>query len=170
LTAARARGRIGAEETIMQMPEIRPEMRRLAELFVGTWRGDERLFPSTWDPVGGPAVGTWTVRAVAGGFALALDYVEERDGRVTYQGHGVHAQDVGTGQLAAFWFDNIGVVPTAGVPATFADDRYRYTEVGPSGHTRFTYAWQGGVFTFTIERSPDGATWAPMHAGTFQRV
>ena len=101
----------------MEMPKVGREMQRLTELFVGSWRGDERLFPSAWDPVGGPAVGTWTVRSVAGGFALALEYIEERDGRVTYQGHGVHAQDAHTGQLAAFWFDSSGVVRKAGVPA-----------------------------------------------------
>ncbi len=154
----------------METPKVGREMQRLAELFVGTWRGDEQLFPSDWDPVGGPATGTWTVRAVAGGFALALEYVEERGGQVTYQGHGVHAQDARTGQLAAFWFDSIGVVPKAGVPATLDGDRYTYTEVSPTAQSRFTYAWQGGVFTFTIDRSPDGVAWKPMHAGTYRRV
>ena len=154
----------------MEMPKVGREMQRLTELFVGSWRGDERLFPSAWDPVGGPAVGTWTVRSVAGGFALALEYIEERDGRVTYQGHGVHAQDAHTGQLAAFWFDSIGVVPKAGVPATLEGDRYTYTERTPTGQSRFTYAWQGGVFTLAIDRSPDGVTWAPMHAGTYRRT
>ena len=69
MTAGGARGAIAREVTIMEMPKVGREMQRLTELFVGSWRGDERLFPSTWDPVGGPAVGTWTVRAVAGGFA-----------------------------------------------------------------------------------------------------
>jgi len=153
----------------MSMPTIRVEMARLTDLFVGTWRGEETLFPSEWDPAGGAAFGTWTVRPVAGGFALAVDYVEERDGVVTYQGHGVHAQDARDGQLYAFWFDNVGVVPTAGARATLDGVRYRYTEVRPGGHTRFTYAWEGQEMGFTIERSPDGATWTPFHVGRYHR-
>jgi hypothetical protein len=154
----------------MEMPTIGREMQRMTELFAGTWRGEERLFPSEWDPVGGPAVGTWTVRPAAGGFALSVEYVEERDGKVAYQGHGVHAQDARDGQLYAFWFDNIGMVPKAGVAATLDGDRYTYTEASPMGRSRFTYAWQDGGFTFAIDRSTDGVAWKPMHAGTYRRV
>jgi hypothetical protein len=154
----------------MEMPKVSPEMLRLTELFVGTWKGEETLYPSEWDPVGGPAFGTWTVRPTAGGFCLAVDYVEERDGQVVYVGHGVHGRDAMDGSFHAYWFDNIGMMPKQGTKATLDGDRYTYTESSPRGHSRFTYAWRDGAFTFTIERSQDGTTWSPMHDGRYRRA
>ena len=154
----------------MASPTIADPMRRLSERFVGTWRGDERLFPTPWDPAGGAAIGTWTVRPGAGGACLVVDYVEERDGAVAYQGHGVHGHDAETGQLHASWCDSAGTMWTQAVPATFADDRYTYTRATARGLTRFTYAWRDDELTFTIARSDDGATWAPMHEGRYRRA
>ena len=154
----------------MEMPKVSSEMTRLTELFVGTWRGEETLHPSEWDPVGGPARGTWTVRTGADGFVLLVDYDEERDGKVVYRGHGVHGWDNFAGGFFAYWFDNMGPMPKAGVPARLEGDRYTYTEASPMGHSRFTYAWADGGFSFAIERSKDGATWAPMHEGKYRRA
>ena len=154
----------------MEMPKQPDEMRRLIDLFAGTWRGEETLYPSEWDPAGGPATATWTVRAACDGFALLVDYDEERDGKLVYRGHGVHGWDTFVGGFHAYWFDNIGSMPKQAVRATLDGDRYTYTEGTPAGHSRFTSAWADGVFTFTIERSKDGRTWAPMHEGRYRRV
>lgn len=154
----------------MEMPRVSSELSRLTELFAGTWRGEETLYPSEWDPVGGPALGTWTVRPGVDGFCLLVDYDEERDGKVVYRGHGVHGWDNDERGFLAYWFDNIGSMPKAAVRANLHGDRYTYTEASPTGHSRFTYAWTDGVFTFSIERSKDGVTWAPMHEGRYRRV
>lgn len=154
----------------MEMPTVSKEMARLTELFAGTWRGEETLFPSEWDPQGGPAFGTWTVRAAVDGFALLVDYDEERDGKVVYRGHGVHGWDAREGCFFAYWFDNIGMMQKAGNRATLEGDRYTYTEVSDFGHNRFTYQWKDGVFTFAIDRSPDGVDWKPMHHGRYSRA
>jgi hypothetical protein len=153
----------------MQMPTVSKEMLRLTELFQGTWRGDETLYPSEWDPNGGPATGLWTVRAGVDGFCLLVDYEESRDGKVNYRGHGVHAWDVRDACFYVYWFDNIGMMPKAAQKATFEGDTYSYGEVSPFGHTRMTYRWKDGKLSFTIERSKDGTTWAPMHEGTYRR-
>lgn len=155
----------------MEMPTVSKEMARLTELFAGTWRGEETLFPSEWDPKGGPAIGTWTVRAAVDGFALLVDYDEERDGKVVYRGHGVHGWDARERGFLVYWFDNIGVMQKAGNRATLDGDRYTYTELSdPNGQSRFTYEWKEGVFTFEIARSPDGKDWKPMHQGRYKRV
>jgi hypothetical protein len=154
----------------MEMPKVGSEMKALTELFAGTWRGDETLHPSEWDPTGGPAHGVWTVRPAADGFILLVDYDESRDGAVVYRGHGVHGWDTFTGGFHAYWFDNIGSMPKHAVRATLEGDVYSYTEVGPTGHSRFTYDLRNGGFSFRIDRSPDGKTWAPMHEGTYTRV
>lgn len=154
----------------MEMPKVAPEMSRLTALFAGTWRGEETLFPSEWDPVGGPATATWTVRPAVDGFALLIDYDEERDGTLVYRGHGVHGWDTFVGGFHVYWFDNIGSMPKAAVRATLDGNRYGYTEVTPRGHSRFRYQWDDGLFTFRIDRSPDGVTWTPMHDGRYRRV
>lgn len=154
----------------MQMPEVSSEMKRLTELFEGTWRGEERLHPSEWDPKGGTATGVWTVRRGADGFCLLVDYDESRDGRVVYRGHGVHGWDAQDGCFYAYWFDNMGGMPKAASPARLEGDRYTYEQPsGMGGRNRFTYAWSAGVFSFRIERSADGKAWAPMHDGTYRR-
>lgn len=153
----------------MQMPKVSPEMVRLTELFAGTWRGDETLYPSDWDPKGGPATGVWVVRPSVDGFCLLVDYEESRDGKVNYRGHGVHGRDAADGSFYAYWFDNIGMMPKAATKATLEGDRYSYEESSPMGKTRMTYTWKDGLFTFTIERSKDGTSWAPMHEGTYRR-
>ena len=45
------------------MPTVGPEQKRLNALFCGTWRGEEKLYPSDWDPNGGASFGTWVVHA-----------------------------------------------------------------------------------------------------------
>ena len=48
----------------MEMPKVGTEQKRLNELFSGTWRGEEKLYPSDWDPKGGTAFGTWLMFGV----------------------------------------------------------------------------------------------------------
>ncbi len=154
----------------MQMPSVSAPMRRLTELFAGTWHGNEQLYPSKWDPKGGPATGRWTVKAGVDGFCLLVDYEESRDGRVDYRGHGVHSFDARDECFYVHWFDNLGVVPRSAVRATLDGETYSYRESSAAGHTPMTYAWNDGDFTFTIERSEDGERWSPMHEGRYRRA
>ncbi|HVV86414.1 MAG TPA: DUF1579 family protein [Kofleriaceae bacterium] len=144
-------------------------MKRLTELFAGTWRGDETLYPSAWDPKGGPASGVWTVRSVCDGWALAVDYDESRDGKVAYRGHGVHAWDARDRAFYTYWFDSIGMAPKSAVRATLDGERYTYVDISPMGQSRFTYAFTGGELAFSIELSRDGRSWSPMHEGRYRR-
>ncbi len=155
----------------MQMPEVSKEQRRLTELFAGTWRGEETLHPSEWDPKGGAAFGTWIVQPSLDGFFLLVDYTEERDGKVVYRGHGVHAWDAGERSFFSYWFDNMGGVPKTANRATLDGSRYTYdTDDGPMGISRFAYSWSDGRFEFSIQRSKDGSSWKPMHEGRYTRV
>ena len=155
----------------MVMPTVGSEITRLAELMTGTWRGEETLSPSPWDPQGGAAFGTWTVRADLDGFAVIVDYVEEREGKVAYRGHGVHSWDGRARAFVCHWFDNVGAVqkPTHGA---LDGAKYSYTVDGSS---RMTYEWSSDAsartMTFTIERTDDnGATWKPFHVGRYTRA
>jgi Protein of unknown function (DUF1579) len=153
----------------MDMPTVGPEIKALTALFRGTWRGPEKLHPSPWDPAGGPAFGTWVVYPSLDGFYLLVDYTEERDGKVVYRGHGVHGWESSEGAFLEFWFDNIGVTPRAPNRATLTGTTYSYLSSGPSGASRFTYAFDGDQLRFTIE-AQEGESWRMSHEGTYTRV
>ncbi|MGE0872342.1 MAG: DUF1579 family protein [Kofleriaceae bacterium] len=147
------------------------EQNKLAEMFVGTWKGEEKLYPSQWDPTGGPAIGTWTVRRGVDGFCILVDYDEERDGKIVYRGHGVHGWQASEQCFYVYWFDNMGVIPVHGIKAQLAGNRYSYqSNDGPTGWTRMTYEWNGDRFEFRIDKSNDGTAWSPMHEGKYTRT
>ena len=155
----------------MEMPKVGAEQKRLNELFAGVWRGEEKIYPSDWDPKGGTAFGTWVVHASNDGFNLLVDYTEERGGTINYRGHGVHGWDLHCGTYLVYWFDNIGVMPHEPAKATLEGNRYTYqSDDGPMGWTRMTYEFTNDVLEFRIDKSKDGGkTWSPMHEGRYTR-
>ena len=76
----------------MEMPKPTEEHRRL-HAFLGEWEGEEKLSPSPWGP-GGTARGRSTCRLDLDGFFVIQDYVEEKDGRVSYRGTFNQSQQV----------------------------------------------------------------------------
>ena len=67
--------------------------------------------PSPWDPKGGAALGRITGRMALNGFALIFDYEQERNGVVTFTGHGVYTYDPKEDLYTLSWFDCMGVPP-----------------------------------------------------------
>lgn len=154
----------------MEMPRPSEQQKRLTKLFTGTWRGDETIHPSDLDPKGGPAIGTWSVTPSVDGFAILVDYTEQRGATIIYRGHGVHVWDARENCFFAFWFDNMGIVQQAGHRATLDGERYQYvTPMGPMGQSRMTYVFGDGTLRFTIERSKDGVSWSLFHEGSYIR-
>ena len=156
----------------MEMPKVGAEQKRLNELFSGVWRGEEKLYPSDWDPKGGTAFGTWVVHASLDGFNTVVDYTEERDGTINYRGHGIHGWDRHCGKYLVYWFDNIGVMPHEPAKASLDGNRYTYqSDDGPMGWTRMTYDFSADKLEFRIDKSKDqGKTWNPMHEGRYTRA
>jgi len=93
-----------------------PEQRRLNDQMTGTWLGELRSFPSPWDPAGGVAAGRTQCRTALGGRAVVSDYAEERDGAVTFRGHGYYAWDAQHRVYRMYWFDTVQPTPLL-VPA-----------------------------------------------------
>ena len=87
----------------MTMPKVTEQHKKLAAL-AGKWEGEEKIYPSPWDPKGGSAVGRLEARMDLDGFFLITDYVEERGGQVHYRGHGVYGWDAGAGRYTMHWF------------------------------------------------------------------
>src|SRR5215831_3482400 len=94
-----------------EMPKPTDEHLRLQKL-VGEWEGTETLSPSPWGP-GGKATGRSSIRSDLDGFFVIQDYVEEKDGRVVFRGHGVFGWDAGDKKYIWYWVDSMGSVPAA---------------------------------------------------------
>ena len=97
-----------------EMPKPTEKHAKLQSL-AGTWVGEETMYPSPWDPKGGPALGRTESRLDLDGFYLLSDYTQERGGRTSYKGHGVFGYDPGSGSYTMHWFDSMGFPCT--VPA-----------------------------------------------------
>src|SRR4029079_8031956 len=97
----------------MEIPKHTESHRRLERL-AGDWMGEELLFPSPWDPKGGPAISRLTAHMGLDGFFLVTDYVQERDGRISYRGHGLYGWDAQQGVYTMHWFDSMGSGPGQG--------------------------------------------------------
>ena len=88
----------------MNMPKLSPG-HLLLEKLTGSWVGEEIMYPSQWDPKGGVAIGRNNHELSLGGFALLADYEQERDGAITFTGHGVYTYDPKEGRYSLHWFE-----------------------------------------------------------------
>jgi hypothetical protein len=153
----------------MEMPKPQAEHQRLSK-FAGTWVGEEKLFPSPWDPKGGTATAKVEAQMGLDGFFLITNYTETREGQVTYRGHGVSSYDQDEKCYVMFWFDSIGVVSPSPAKGKWEGSRLIYTHQTKMGHSRYTYDLQGeGRYKFTIENSQDGQQWAPFMEAHYTR-
>jgi hypothetical protein len=154
----------------MDMPRSSAAHARL-EAFVGSWEGKETLSPS---PVseGGTAHGRFVYRMDLDGFFLVSDYVEEKDGKTVYRGHGVYGYDPESDEYTMYWFDSMGgggyEAPARG---RWDEDRLVFRNETPAGFARYTHALApDGGYRFKLETSPDGEAWSPVMQGNYARV
>jgi Protein of unknown function (DUF1579) len=149
------------------MPRPGPEHERLAALD-GTWEGDEQLAPSLWGP-GGQARGRLVNRRDLDGFFLVQDYVQEKDGRVMYRGHGVLGYDPGAKAYTWYWVDSMGS-PSQPMSGTWDRDALRFESASPRGDGRYEFRVDGrGRLEFRIDRRFAGGDWQNFLTGTYAR-
>jgi hypothetical protein len=154
---------------MMEMPHVLDEHRRLKAL-AGNWAGEEKIHPSPWDPKGGAAASRFQARADLDGFFLIADYVEERDGRVAYRGHGVYGYDPQQKCYTMHWFDSMGSGTPEPARGQWEGNRLTFENQNPMGHSRYVYDFEGeNRYRFTIENSQDGRKWATFMEGLFTR-
>ncbi len=137
----------------------------------GSWIGDETLSPSPWGP-GGTATGRVTARADLDGFFVLQDYVEEKDGKTVFKGHGVFGWDDANKVYTWFWFDSMGSVPEGPARGQWEGDTLLFTRVSPGGQSRYTYRFEGAsTYHLKLENSFDGGkTWATFMEGVYRRA
>lgn len=152
----------------MDMPTPSAGHRRLERL-AGTWEGTENMHPSQWDPKGGAAFGRTTSRVAVGGFALVSDYEQERDGKITFSGHGVYTYDPGKQVYVLYWLDSTGSPPEVFTGA-FTDDVLTLGHAGPPMHVRLTWdLTTAGRLASRMEMSEDGIAWNTLFDAEYRR-
>jgi len=153
----------------MEMPRPSNEHRRL-EMLAGDWEGNERMYPSQWDPTGGIAVGRTKSRMALGGFALITDYEQERDGTVTFSGHGFYTYDAKTKLYSLCWLDSTGSPPEV-FRGDFTGDVLMLSHGAPPMHVRLTWdLTQPGCMASKMEMSEDGVAWNKLFDAEYRRT
>ncbi len=152
----------------MEMPK--PSAGHLSlEKLAGHWEGEDTMHPSQWDPKGGIAVGRTTSRLALNGFALISDYEQERDGIITYTGHGVYTFRPKDELYALHWFDCLGTTPEI-FEGRFDGDILTMAHGGPGMHARMTYDLSDSRHMVSkMEMSQDGVTWNTLFDGRYER-
>ena len=154
----------------MDMPQPTDAHRRLARL-AGQWSGEERIFPSEWDPEGGVAQAAHSTRVALGEFAVLVDYEQQRDGHVVYSAHGVWTVDPQDHEheCVLYWFDSIGMGLET-FRGGWDGDVLTVRSRNPTSHFRVTYDLsEAGTIRARMEASTDGEEWHPMFDGTYRR-
>ncbi len=152
----------------MDMPrptEAHQQLERLA----GTWVGEETMHASEWDPKGGIATGYNENRMGLDGFALICNYRQEREGHVTFRGHGVYTYDPERKLYQLHWFDSMGSPPEC-FEGNFEGDRLELSHGGPGMHARMSYDLSvPGQQTGVMHMSKDGKEWMRLFDGVYRR-
>jgi hypothetical protein len=141
----------------MKMPTPSAGHRKL-EKIAGRWEGEEKMYPSPWDQNGGTAIGRISSRVALNGFALINDYEQERDGEITFSGHGVFTYDPKEDSYTLVWVDCMGAPPEI-FKGKFESDVLKLAHGGPGMHVRLTYnVSEPDCLTTSMEMSQDGQT------------
>jgi hypothetical protein len=153
----------------MDMPkptDAHKQLRRLA----GTWRGEETMHPSPWDPQGGVAQANITSQVGLDGFAVIGDYEQSRGGQVCFRGHSIFTFDPASQDYILYWFDTMGMPPNQ-FRGRFQGDSLTLTDSGPMGQHRMTYTFTDeGRMSSKMEMSQDGTRWSTLFEGVYTRV
>ena len=152
----------------MEMPKPTAGHKKI-EILAGSWKGEERMHPSEWDPKGGVAKAKIDSRIGLDGFYVIGDYEQSRDGKVTFRGHSITGYQADSGEVVMHWFDSMGM----GVDVfrgKFAGDVLTLQAENPMGKHRLTYDFkEKGTIRSKMEMSKDGKTWKAMFDGVYHR-
>jgi len=152
----------------MEMPKVGAEHQRLLA-FVGEWEGDEEVAATAWGP-GGPAFGRMSFRADLDGFVVIQDYLQQRNSRVTFRGHGVFTVDPETKEILWYWFDSFGFPPGDPARGRFEDNVLTLIRTSVRGSSRYVYRIDAQHCHFSIENKlAVDSDFSPMVSGKYLR-
>jgi hypothetical protein len=152
----------------MEMPQPSAGHHRL-ELLVGSWRGEETMYPSHWDPTGRVATGRLEWQFGIDDLFLIGGAEQEHDGVVVYKGHGVWSYNPRTDLYSLHWFDSASGLPEE-FTGRFEGDRLL---VGHAGHVHTTLCndlSDPDNLRTQMRMSTDGETWTTLMDGSYRRA
>jgi len=153
----------------MEMPKVTDQHRKLYAL-TGDWEGTETIAESPWGPAG-TAIGKLHIRTDLNGFFVLQDYIQEKERKVTFSGHGIFGYDLEAGNYTWYWVDAMGFVPDAPARGKFEGDTLKLEKVTPRGSARYGHRLEGkNAYHFTIENSFDqGKSWQTFLTAAYRR-
>ena len=122
----------------MEVPSPGPELETLKRM-VGAWEGQETLHPSPWDPKGGEAIGHIDARLALDGFAIVSDYAQEKEGRITFRGHGIYTWDARRKSFVMTWFDSMSAGSPGIAHGVMNGTTLTFQNQSEFGHGRYIY-------------------------------
>ncbi len=153
----------------MDMPTPTEAHKKLEKL-AGSWTGQDILHPSPWDPKGGKAIGRIERRMALDGFVMLEDYEQERDGKISFRGHGVYSYDPVEGRYTVHWWDSMGMRVNV-YHGQFEGDVLEIVCENETGHSRITTDLsEPGVLGFLMDHSQDGVEWSRCMESVYERT
>ncbi len=152
------------------MPQPTEAHRKLQAL-VGTWIGDDMIYPSPFFPQGATATTKYTGQLDLGGFFVIGDDTQEQDGKVIYRAHKVFGWDDSKQHYTFYLVDSTGQNPTVPAQGTWEDNTLILQQETPRGYIRYSYTFEGDTrYIFRMNMSQDGKEWQPFIEGNYKRV
>ena len=103
---------------------------------------------------------------------MVQDYVEVKDGRTVFRGHGIYGWDAAQQTYTWYWCDSMGQVPAQPSRGRWQGDTLVFESSSPQAQGRYTYRFEGeAIYHFKLENSFDGgATWLTFMEGTYKKT
>lgn len=150
----------------MDMPKPGPAQEKL-KVFVGEWRGKEKMHPTQWMPEGGMRDAKISNRLALDGFAVIQDYAQLDNGKPAFSGHAVILKDPQSDKYQMHWFDSFSPSIFEG---SFDGRRAEFVHKSSMGMNRATFEFsKPGAYSFKMELSQDGKSWTPMMDGEYEK-
>lgn len=150
------------------MPKPSPAHKKL-ERIIGNWKGEEKLYPSPWDPKGGPATGIAINRVMLDGFIVTQEYEQIRNGATSFKGFGIFGYDPNRECYTFHWVDSMGS-PVSEFTGTVKNNVFTLTNQGAMGHSRAIFDFsKENTYSFKMDISQDGKSWYTFMEGSYTK-
>lgn len=143
---------------------------RRLHVLAGVWRGEDVIAQTPFNRNGGRAVTTSTARVGLEGLVVIADDEQRRDGQIIFRAHKIFGWDERKQVYTFHFFDSDGANPPQRAEGHWLENTLSLEQTTPFGLVRHTFAFASDqAYTYRMETSEDGLTWALFWEGHYQR-